>query len=465
MKLVLLFYYKVIWIAFLNFSKKYFLFLHTQNYFYLMDISSLYKIFLQHPFVQTDTRKLVAGEIFFCLKGDNFNGNTFAAKALELGAAVVIIDENEFYVNDKTILVEDVLSTLQQLAKHHRQTFTIPFFAITGSNGKTTTKELLNSVLSKKYITYCTKGNLNNHIGVPLTLLSIKADAQMAIIEMGANHQLEIASYCNYTMPTHVLINNCGKAHLEGFGGIEGVKKGKGELYDYAAANNCIVFRNTDLDYLQIMAKERNITNEITFGSSNANFTGTVIDNNGKIDVAITKPGFEMMIQTQLVGDYNFGNILGAYAIGATFNVPATSIQQALQNYTPSNSRSQLMLIGKNTFILDAYNANPTSMKAAIENFAKRDFSNKIVMLGGMWELGIDSIAEHQQIIEQLKTTNWNAVVLVGGDFKNCNHPYIYFEKNVDAQHWLQQQQFQNAAFLIKGSRATAMEKVIEGIV
>jgi UDP-N-acetylmuramoyl-tripeptide--D-alanyl-D-alanine ligase len=430
-----------------------------------MTISELYSIYLQYPHVQTDTRKLVANEIFFCLTGDNFNGNTFAEKALELGAAAVIIDQADFFINEKTILVDNVLSTLQALAKHHRQNFSIPFIAITGSNGKTTTKELLLNVLSKKFITYATKGNLNNHIGVPLTILAVKQNAQMAIIEMGANHQLEIKSYCQYAMPTHVLINNCGKAHLEGFGGIEGVKKGKGELYDYAAENNCVVFRNTDLDYLQTMLSDRNFTNEVTYGSSNANYTGTIIDNAGKIDVAITSHGLEQIIHTQLVGDYNFGNIMAAFAVGKTFGIEANEIKNALEEYSPSNSRSQLVLKGSNTIILDAYNANPTSMKAAIENFARRDFGNKIVMLGGMWELGEDSILEHQQIIEQLQATNWNAVVLVGGHFKHCKHSYIFFENNLEAKQWLQNQNFSNTAILVKGSRATAMEKVIEDLV
>jgi UDP-N-acetylmuramoyl-tripeptide--D-alanyl-D-alanine ligase len=319
----------------------------------------------------------------------------------------------------------------------------------------------MNAVLSKKYKTYCTFGNLNNHIGVPLTILGIKKDAEFAIIEMGANHQHEIEGYCQYAMPTHVLINNCGKAHLEGFGGIEGVRKGKGELYDYAVNYNCIVFRNTDLDYLQQMATDRGITNEITYGSSNAQYVGKPIDNTGLIDVAVITPGLETIMQTQLVGDYNFANIIGAVAVGRTFDVPMNDIKAALQEYRPSNSRSQLIKQGSNTIILDAYNANPTSMRAAIENFAKADYANKIIMIGGMWELGAESIAEHQQIVQLLQQWNWNDVILVGGDFAHTQHSYIYLPSNAEAKEWLENLKPENTAILIKGSRATAMEKVL----
>jgi UDP-N-acetylmuramoyl-tripeptide--D-alanyl-D-alanine ligase len=426
-----------------------------------MTITELYSIYLAHPHVQTDTRKIKSGEIFFALKGENFNGNLFAQQALDAGASYVVIDEKQFYINEKTILVDDVLQTLQALATHHRRQFTIPFLAITGSNGKTTTKELINAVMQTTLKTYYTFGNLNNHIGVPLTILNIRQDAQFAIIEMGANHQKEIEQYCQWAMPTHVLINNCGKAHLEGFGGIEGVRKGKGELYDYASVNNAIVFRNTDLDYLQTMASDRNITNQITYGSANANYVGRSIDHAGMIDVAVLTPGLETLIKTQLVGDYNFANIIGAVAVGKTFGVSIQNIKQGLEEYTPTNSRSQLIKQGTNTIILDAYNANPTSMKLAIENFARTDYPNKIIMIGGMWELGIDSLQEHQEIITLLQQWNWNDVILVGGDFANTKHEYIYFDNNAQAKEWLQNRAPQNTAILIKGSRATAMEKVL----
>jgi UDP-N-acetylmuramoyl-tripeptide--D-alanyl-D-alanine ligase len=430
-----------------------------------MQIESLYKIYQQYPIIATDTRKISADSIFFALKGEHFNGNQYALQALELGAAFAVVDENIYEPNDKIIMVPDVLIALQQLAKHHRLQFNkknIPFLAITGSNGKTTTKELIHAVISTTYSTYYTNGNLNNHIGVPLTILSIKDDAQFAIIEMGANHQKEIASYCEWALPTHVLINNCGKAHLEGFGGIAGVRKGKGELYDYAAANNAIVFRNTDLTYLKEMAIERNITNEITYGSQDAKYIGKAIDNNGMIDVVILTNGYEALIKTQLVGSYNLDNIIGAVAVGATFNIPMSAIVKALETYSPTNSRSQLMQRDTNTIILDAYNANPTSMTAAIKNFMRTSYTNKVLMLGGMWELGEESIAEHQAIINLINECNWNAVVLVGGDFKHTENNYLYFENNLDAKAWLQKQQYKNTALLIKGSRATAMEKVLD---
>jgi UDP-N-acetylmuramoyl-tripeptide--D-alanyl-D-alanine ligase len=433
--------------------------------FAIMHTEALYQIYKQHPIIATDTRKISIGAIFFALKGDNFNGNQFALQALKQGAAFAIVDESIYEANEKIIVVDDVLIALQQLAKYHRMQFmerNIPFLAITGSNGKTTTKELIHAVISTTYNTYYTHGNLNNHIGVPLTLLSIKDDVEFAIIEMGANHQKEIAAYCEWALPTHVLINNCGKAHLEGFGGIEGVRKGKGELYDYAAANNAIVFRNTDLIYLKEMAMERNINNEITYGSQDAKYIGKAIDNNGMIDVAVLTSGYEALIKTNLVGSYNFDNIIGAIAVGATFNVPMNAMIKALENYNPTNSRSQLIQQNTNTIILDAYNANPTSMTAAIRNFMRTSYSNKVLMLGGMWELGEESLPEHQTIINLINESNWNAVILVGGDFKNVKHNYIYFENNIAAKEWLIKQQYVNTAILIKGSRATAMEKVLE---
>jgi UDP-N-acetylmuramoyl-tripeptide--D-alanyl-D-alanine ligase len=426
-----------------------------------MTIEKLYQIFLQYPNVQTDTRKIQSNEIFFALKGDNFNGNTFAQQALAAGAAYVIIDEKKYYINDRTILVANVLATLQALARHHRMQFNIPFLAITGSNGKTTTKELIHAVMQQGLITQCTFGNLNNHIGVPLTLLSIKQHTQFVIVEMGANHQLEIASYCEWALPTHVLINNCGKAHLEGFGGIAGVQKGKGELYDFAKAHNAIVFRNADLDYLQEMAIARGITNEITYGAHQAHYMAKPIMSNGFVGAAVITKNLECTITSMLVGDYNFANIIGAIAVGSYFKINMDAIKKAIEQYVPSNSRSQLIQHGSNTIILDAYNANPTSMQAAINNFANATYPNKVLMLGGMKELGPDSIAEHQAIVHLINDTNWNKVVLVGGDFKHVQHTYIYFEKNTDAQLWLQQQQLANTAILIKGSRATAMEKVL----
>ena len=424
-----------------------------------MNIEEIYKIYLEYPSVQTDTRKLNNGDIYFALKGENFNGNHFVNQAFEKGANYCVVDEIEYQINDKCILVEDVLSCLQALATHHRKQFAIPFIAITGSNGKTTTKELMMAVLSSKYKTYATEGNLNNHIGVPLTILKIKKDAQMAIIEMGANHQKEIAFYCNIALPTHGLINNCGKAHLEGFGGIEGVKKGKGELYDFLKNKEGIIFRNSDLEYLNEMSI--GIDKQVTYGEHQANFTGKSYTENSFLQVAVLTQGLECTIHTQLVGEYNLANVLGAVAVGSTFDIHINDIKKSIEEYNPSNSRSQLMKIGTNTVILDAYNANPTSMVSAINNFSQLDYPNKIIMIGAMMELGDESINEHQKIIELLEQSNWKQVVLVGGNFNVVKHSFIYFENSTLAQKWFVESAFQNTAFLIKGSRAFQMEKII----
>ena len=424
-----------------------------------MHIEELYQLFLQNPSVQTDTRKLTAGDLYFALKGENFNGNRFAVQALAKGAAHTIVDEEIELVDHRIIKVEDVLQTLQQLAKYHRQQFNIPFIAITGSNGKTTTKELMHAVLSSHFKTYTTEGNFNNHIGIPLTLLKIKADAEIAVVEMGANHQKEIAAYCKYTLPTHGLINNVGKAHLEGFGGIEGVKKGKGELFDFIRKINGCIFINTDLDYLQEMSK--GISNKITYGTKNAQTTGRLISSEPFIFVKIESDDSVGEIKTHLVGDYNLPNVLAAVSVGLHFGVPSDKIKSSIENYQPSNSRSQLVEKDTNKIILDAYNANPSSMKLAIENFAKLPAEKKVLMLGGMAELGEESLAEHQAIVNLIQTFNWSNVVLVGGDFAKINHACIYFSTSLEARQWFQQQQFKQTHLLIKGSRSMKMEQIL----
>ena len=431
-----------------------------------MQIQDLYTIYLEHPSIQTDTRKLQQGDLFFALKGPNFNGNKFAKQALDAGAAYVIIDEPANFTDERLIITDDALNTLQQLALHHRQQFDtlsrpggIPFIAITGSNGKTTTKELIHEVLSSTYITYTTKGNLNNHIGVPLTILSVKKDAEMAVIEMGANHQKEIASYCAYTLPTHGIITNCGKAHLEGFGGEEGVRKGKGELYDYLRVNNGTAFLMNDYDYLLEMSK--GITNIKTYGTKDADISGVADNSKELLEVNMLKGTGIKNIKTNLVGSYNLPNVLAAVAVGKYFNVSDDKIKTALENYIPSNSRSQLIEKDTNKIILDAYNANPTSMKAAIENFAKMN-GDKILMLGGMMEMGEASLKEHTGIIELINQYQWKNVVLVGGDFDKVKHNYTHFKNSMEAKEWLQQQHLKNSLLLIKGSRSMQMEKVVE---
>lgn len=424
-----------------------------------MIIEKIYKIFLSHSSVQTDTRKIKKGDLFFALKGPNFNGNEFALKALEMGAVYAIVDEVIEGTNDQIILVDDVLSTLQALAKYHRKQFNIPFIAITGSNGKTTSKELIYAVLSSHFKTYTTHGNLNNHIGVPLTILSVGKDAEMAVIEMGANHQKEIEGYCEYTLPTHGVITNCGKAHLEGFGGVEGVRKGKGELFNFIRQHNGAIFIYADYDYLKTMSS--GIQNKIVYGQSEGMLQGSVLQNEPFLQVSITKGLSVDRINSQLVGDYNLPNILCAAAIGKHFGVPDEKIKSAIENYIPSNSRSQLIKKGSNEIILDAYNANPSSMKVAIENFAGLKSNKKILLLGAMMELGDDSILEHELLVKLIQQYKWNAVVLVGGDFAKIEHPYIYLSTSDQAKAWFDSQHYDNATILIKGSRSFAMEKVI----
>jgi UDP-N-acetylmuramoyl-tripeptide--D-alanyl-D-alanine ligase len=407
-----------------------------------MTIEELYRIYLKNPSVQTDTRKLKKDDIFFALRGDNFNGNSFAKKAIETGAAYAIIDDPAYEIPGKTILVDNVLITLQQLALHHRRGFTIPFIGITGSNGKTTTKELVHAVLSSSLKTYTTEGNLNNHIGIPLTLLKIRQDAEIAVIEMGANHQQEIAGYCTYAEPTMGIITNCGKAHLEGFGGVKGVRKGKGELFDYLRNNKGSAF--------------------VKYGTAEADIIGNVLKNDPFIEVNITKGADTGPIRTNLVGAYNLPNVLVAVAVGKHFGVPDSTIKKAIENYIPSNSRSQLLEQGTNKIILDAYNANPSSMKLAIENFAHLKTDNKILLLGAMAELGIESLQEHQDIIQLIQKYKWKAVLLVGGDFLKIENPFLTFASASEAKEWLKKEKPENSHLLIKGSRSMQMEKVLD---
>ncbi len=425
-----------------------------------MEIKELYAIFEQYPNIATDTRKILNNDLYFALKGANFNGNTFAAKALELGAAYCIIDEQAYYIDERTIVVDDVLTTLQILAKYHRQQFSIPFIAITGSNGKTTSKELVYTVLNSHLKAYTTEGNLNNHIGIPLTILKVKKDAEIAVIEMGANHQKEIESYCTYTLPTHGIITNCGKAHLEGFGGEAGVRKGKGELFDYLRETNGTVFRMNDYDYLHEMSV--GITNVFSYGTTNADLVGTVLESEPFLSVFF--PQQQTSIQSQLVGDYNLPNILLAVAVGQFFKVPIEKIKTSIEQYAPSNSRSQLIEKDSNKIILDAYNANPSSMSLAIKNLAKLDVPNKVLVLGAMAELGAESLQEHKDMVTLIAQHNWKAVALVGGDFLKFEHQYVSLINSDAAGEWFAKQQFEQCYILIKGSRSSAMEKTIATI-
>lgn len=444
-------------------------------------IEKLYKLYLASSGVTTDTRNIGKDNIFFALKGEKFNANLFAEEALEKGAAYIIVDEIakpewKGKLGEKLILVEDVLQTLQQLAGHHRQQFKCPVLAITGSNGKTTTKELIAAVLSKRFKTYFTKGNLNNHIGIPLTLLSIKSDAEFAVIEMGANHIGEIASYCEYVKPDYGLITNVGMAHTEGFGGFEGVVKGKTELYADLAKRNGKVFVSSENGLLleKITRYQFPVTNVVSYGKSTSAYC--------KGDVGENKEFLSVMaegekIQTNLIGEYNFENVMSAICIGKYFGVSSIDIKEAIENYVPTNNRSQKISIGSNTIILDAYNANPSSMIEALKNFERMIVSenlldrqagtnNGIVILGQMMELGKYSQSEHEKIFAFVSNDNWRQVkkVFVGTGFEFLKNyaSVLWFEKTEEVKAWFKQQQFENSYILIKGSRKNELEKILK---
>jgi UDP-N-acetylmuramoyl-tripeptide--D-alanyl-D-alanine ligase len=424
-----------------------------------MEIKDLYKIFLSSKGISTDTRQIGDGVLFFALKGANFNGNEFAGKALEAGAAFSILEEERYKVNDRCILVKDVLVTLQELANYHRRQFDIPFIAVTGSNGKTTTKELIYSVLSTTYKTHATKGNLNNHIGIPLTLLSIPLGTEIAVIEMGANHQKEIESYCQYTEPTHALITNIGKAHLEGFGGVEGVKKGKGELYDYILAHNGVAFVNSSDPILMSLSK---FSRPVLYPGKNDFYHCELVESTPfvKYESAEGK-----LIDTKLTGRYNYNNIAAALCIASYFKVPADKANEAIQNYTPDNNRSQFVKKGSNEILLDAYNANPSSMQAAIENFNRLNKKNKVILLGDMFELGEESDSEHTALGKLLSVCNFKKIILCGKNMKyaaaELSHAE-YFETKPELITYLQNNKITDSSILIKGSRGMGLETTLE---
>ncbi len=430
------------------------------------NIEQLYRIYLEcNGEVCTDTRKIKQGALFFALKGENFNANAFAAEAIHKGCLYAVVDEAEYQVRDKIILVRDCLKSLQELASYHRNQLSIPIIAITGSNGKTTTKELVYAVLSKKYHCLATEGNLNNHIGVPLTLLSIRKQHQMAIIEMGANHQGEIDFLCKLADPDYGIITNIGKAHLEGFGGIEGVKKGKSELYKYINQKNGKVFIHADDAVLTELAQNNF---KITYGThgkyevvGKLNETTQQVEFKWVPGVLITSLNDTDLVQTKLVGVYNYYNLLCAACVGITFGVTSTTINEALQEYTPSNNRSQLHKTKFNSLILDYYNANPTSMAAAIENFANMAAGEKFLVLGDMLELGEETNKEHQAIIELLEKKGLNNYLLVGKIFHAIARGKSVIN-SVEAAEKIEQQQLRNQTVLIKGSRGIKLEEVVK---
>ena len=427
-----------------------------------MKIEKLHRLFLKFNGVSTDTRSIAHGALFFALKGENFNGNDFAKKALDSGASYCIIDEQQFQSNARFILVPNVLKTLQELANFHRKYLNIPIIAITGSNGKTTTKELINSVLGQRYKTHATQGNYNNHIGVPLTLLQMDVSVDIGIVEMGANHIGEIANLCQISVPNFGYITNFGKAHLEGFGSAEGVVKGKCELYDYLKSNEGVVFINGD-DKKQVQQigdyKSVNIFSK---------------DNRSNIQLSMTSQtpfiSFESQgctMESQLVGIYNFSNAAAAIAMGCFFEVSLENIKKGIESYTPNNNRSQIIQKGSNTIILDAYNANPSSMEVALDNFNSMKSPMKIVILGDMFELGVHSKSEHQAVIDEVNSLNFSSVYYVGSHFfelASDSSKANFFKTTESFRNQLQSLVFKDALILIKGSRGMALETLLDSL-
>jgi UDP-N-acetylmuramoyl-tripeptide--D-alanyl-D-alanine ligase len=423
---------------------------------------TLYDIFKKGAAISTDTRQITQGCIFFALKGDKFDGNQYAADALAKGAAYAVVDDPAVVTGDRLLLVEYVLAALQDLARHHRKTFGFPVLALTGSNGKTTTKELIAKVLSMKYNTYATKGNLNNHIGVPLTILSIDpAKHEMAVIEMGANHQQEIALLSSIALPTHGLITNIGKAHLEGFGGVQGIIKGKGELFDFLSKKKGTVFVNSTQEVIMDMVSKRRAFGEIVFYcSENSPVNPALLEENPFV---VFKNGSKT-VTTHLPGRYNFDNICAALAVGKHFGVSDDDAYEAVANYEPDNNRSQIVKKGSNTVIMDAYNANPSSMAAAVANFAKLDAPRKMLVLGDMFELGDAAPEEHLALGKLIAAEKFDIVILSGQLMQNALPALpkaYYFPDKFSLHNWIMDNPQENTHILIKGSRGMALETVL----
>lgn len=424
--------------------------------FTIMEIKDIYKLYIATSAICTDTRKIEPNCIFFALKGDNFNGNKFATDAIKQGASYTIIDEKEYYINEHTILVDNVLETLQQLANYHRKQLNIPFIGITGTNGKTTSKELINAVLSEHYRTAFTQGNLNNHIGVPLTLLSIKKDCEVAIVEMGANHIGEIKELCEIAEPNYGIITNIGTAHIEGFGSKEGVIKTKNEMYNYISENGELIFTNNDDPLLKKLSEK---LQKYTYGKSNSECNATLLSETPNVKLKWN----DTEINSTLYGGYNFYNILLAICIGQYFKVPNDKIIKGIETYVSSNNRSQLIKTNKYEIYLDAYNANPSSMCVAIDSFASNSQENKIMILGDMLELGDVSSNEHQNIINKAKELNISTF-FIGKEFSKAKNKYEfnYFNNSDELITYLKENNLPSSSILIKGSRGIRLEKVAE---
>jgi UDP-N-acetylmuramoyl-tripeptide--D-alanyl-D-alanine ligase len=433
----------------------------------------LYQLYKKHPVISTDTRKIASGSLFFALKGEKFDANTFAEQAVASGAAYAVIDNPDYQKGDRYLLVEDVLNALQDLARYHRRQLTIPVVGLTGTNGKTTTKELINAVLSQHFNTYATQGNLNNHIGVPLTILSINVSHEAAVIEMGANHQKEIELLCTISQPSHGLITNVGKAHLEGFGGVEGVKKGKGELYDYLKASNGATFVNSDSADLMAMQNARSLKNVTFYGSIDLDnlVSGQLIENSPYLTLQWSNnaTGDTYEVKSQLTGAYNLDNILAAICIGVYFKLSAKEINAGIGGYQPKNNRSQITQTATNTLICDYYNANPSSMAVAIENLGKIEAKHKVLVLGDMFEMGEESAAEHEAIIKKAMETPVDERIFIGSEFASQKSEVgsqksgvIFYNTAEDAIVGFKANPIRNATVLIKGSRGMALERLVE---
>ncbi len=425
-----------------------------------MDIAYIHSFFLKCNSVSIDTRKIQPNSLFVAIKGENFDANTFAKEALQKGASYVIIDNEDYFIDQRTILVENSLIALQELAKYHRQYLKLPIIALTGSNGKTTTKELINVVLSKKFNTKATVGNLNNHIGVPLTLLSFDSKTEIGIVEMGANHKKEIEFLCELATPDYGYITNFGKAHLEGFGGVEGVIEAKSEMYNYLSQNDKLVFINLE-DEIQVEKSKTLKAYSFGINKENANVNISFIAANPFVEIHFSN----RVVQTHLIGLYNANNINAALTIGKYFGVDDLDIKEALESYIPENNRSQLITKETNQIILDAYNANPSSMAVAIENFLQLENQNKIMILGDMFELGEESQQEHKIIVSLLLEEKNIICFFIGKEFysnrisKNNFHFHETFNSFSD---YLSDAKIENSSILIKGSRGMALERTLD---
>lgn len=426
----------------------------------MIAIPDLYEKFLECTGVSTDTRTITPDCLFVALKGPSFDANQFALDALAKGARYALVDDPAVVEQDtRCLLVQDSLTAFQDLARYHRQTLKIPIVGLTGSNGKTTTKELIAGVLSKKFVTYATRGNLNNHIGVPLTVLSITEQYEIAVVEMGANHQKEIALLSSICQPTHGLITNIGKAHLEGFGGIEGVRIGKGELYDFLAQTGGVVFVNAGDPVLLDMYRERQGFGQVVFYLENKQ---PELLQESPVAVYRTAEGRE--VTTHLPGRYNFMNMAAALAIGEHFGVEIDEAHHAIADYNPTNNRSQVMTKGTNTILLDAYNANPSSMAAAVQQFMQQPAKRKMVILGDMYELGDESPAEHAALGQLVAQGNFDIVILSGKDMKYALESLpkaYYFPDKFSLHNWIIDHPMQDTHILIKGSRGMGLETVV----